>query len=444
MSDPELPAIPIADKELPQIGSEISLFVKHVDSIGHVLIGLVFALQEVSKQSRTELHDFEDKTCTVEKDGGKRSVQVPNEHYREWKKLFKRLEHFDLSRDLLPRSLLVSLVSQYDAFLGRVLRTIFLKKPELLNGSDRKITFEALQHFSSIETAREYILEKEVETILRSSHSEQFKWMERAFAIPLTKDLKSWPTFVELTERRNLFVHTDGVVSSQYMAVCSSLDAKLTEGQKEGMRLGVPQDYFKIAHDCIYEIGVKLAHVLWRKLFPDEREKADNSLIATSYELIEGGRYPLAISLLDFGCDGMKSHANEITKLALIVNRAQAYKWSGDQERCKKIMKAVDWSAKSDNFRLADAVLREDWQEAAKLVIRIGAEGVVSALHYRDWPLFREFRKEEAFLDAYRTTFGVDFSKKSEKAQESVPEAKETPLIDATPNHEAIEEASRQ
>lgn len=120
MSDPELPAIPIADKELPQLGSEIALFVKHVDSIGHVLIGLVFALQEASKDSRTKLHAFEEKNCTVEKDGDKRSVGVPNEHYRDWRKLFKRFEHFDLSRDLLPRSLLVSLVSQYDAFLGRL------------------------------------------------------------------------------------------------------------------------------------------------------------------------------------------------------------------------------------------------------------------------------------------------------------------------------------
>lgn len=441
MSDPELPATPIADKELPKIGSEIALFVKHIDSIGHVLIGLVYALQEMSKHSRTELHAFEEKACTVEKDGDKRSVEVPNEHYREWKNLFKRFEHFDLSRDLLPRSLLVSLVSQYDAFLGRLLRAIFLKKPELLNGSDRKITFEALQHFTSIEAAREYILEKEVESILRSSHSDQFKWMEKAFTLPLTKDLKSWPSFVELTERRNLFVHTDGVVSSQYMAVCRSHGAKLTEGQKEGARLGVPQDYFKSAHDCIYEIGIKLAHVLWRKLFPDEREKADNSLISTSYELIEGGRYPLAIRLLDFACEGMKSHANEVTKLALIVNRAQAYKWSGDQERCKKIMRAVDWSAKSDQFRLADAVLREDWPGAAKLVSRIGADGVVSALDYRDWPLFREFRKQDAFLDAYRSTFGDDFSKRSEKAQESVPESEKRELLEVTPNREAAEEA---
>lgn len=421
MSDPELPVKPVMEKELPDIGAEIALFAKHIDSIGHVLIGLVLALQEASKASRERLHAFEKDTCKVEEDGEKRSIEIPNEHYREWKNLLKRFEHFDLSRELLPRSLLVSLVSQYDAFLGRLLRAVFIKKPDILNGSDRKITFEALQHFQSIDAVREYLLEKEIESILRSSHSDQFKWMEKAFSLPLTKGLNSWSTFIELTERRNLFVHTDGIVSSQYMAVCNSHGVILAEGQKEGVCLGVPQDYFKCAHDCIYEIGVKLAHVLWRKLFPAERVNADNSLIVTSYELIEAGRYSLAISLLDFACEGMKSHATEVTKLALIVNRAQAYKWSGDQDRCKKIMQSVDWSAKSDQFRLADAVLRDDWSAAAKLVSRIGTDGVVSAIDYRDWPLFREFRKQDAFLETYRSLFGVEFSKKAERAQESIP-----------------------
>ena len=69
---------------------------------------------------------------------------------------------------------------------------------------------------------REKIFAKEVESILRSSHSDQFLWMERVFSIPLTKGLESWPSFIELTERRNLFVHCDGVVSDQYINVCKN------------------------------------------------------------------------------------------------------------------------------------------------------------------------------------------------------------------------------
>jgi hypothetical protein len=221
----------------PNFGPEIDLFTKHVDAIGDVLLGMVFAVQQITKTSREKLTQFEDENCTVTEVNGDRSVSIPIAHIRDWTRLARRFERFSLSRTLLPRSLLVSLISQYDAYLGRVLRTTFLRKPEVLNASEKKISFDALSQFPSIEAAREHILEKEVEAILRSSHSEQFKWMESTFGLPLTKDLNSWSTFIELTERRNLFVHTDGTVSSQYMAVCRLHKCKLDETTKEGASL---------------------------------------------------------------------------------------------------------------------------------------------------------------------------------------------------------------
>lgn len=405
----------------PNFGPEIDLFTKHVDAIGDVLLSMVFAIQEVTKQSRDKLTTFENERCTVSEVNGERSVSIPVAHLRDWKRLVKRYEHFALSRTLLPRSLLVSLISQYDAYLGRVLRTTFLRKPEILNGSEKKISFDALSQFTSIDAAREYILEKEVEAVLRSSHSEQFKWMEGNFNLPLTKDLASWPAFIELTERRNLFVHTDGIVSSQYMAVCRMHKCKLDDSTKEGKSLDVPQGYFQEAHQSIYEVGVKLGHVLWRKLFPDERALADSNLIRLTYGLLEDGKYDLAIRLLDFACTEFKKYSNEGSQLTLTVNRAQAYKWKGENEKCKKIMRAVDWSAKSDDFKLADAVLAEDWPKSLKMMRRIGKEGAVDQSDYRDWPLFRELRKQPEFLETYAEIFGLPFPVKTEVKKKELP-----------------------
>jgi hypothetical protein len=410
-----------AEADKPTYGPEIILFTKHIDAIGDVLLGMVFAVQEITKQSQEKLTNFEDENAHVTETDGKRSVQIPNAQFREWKRLARRFEHFSMSRTLLPRSLLVSLISQYDAYLGRLLRTTFIRKPEILNGSEKKISFDALTQFSSIQAAREYILEKEVETVLRSSHAEQFKWMESAFGLPLTKDLASWPSFIELTERRNLFVHTDGIVSSQYIAVCKLHKCSISEELKEGDPLGVPQAYFEAAHQCIYEIGVKLGHVLWRKMFPEERALADSNFTRLTYDLMENGKYDLAIRLLDFACSEFKKFSTEGSQLTLIVNRAQSYKWKGDDERCKKIMKAVDWSAKADQFRLADAVLAEDWPKAGKVMRRIGKEGSVDQTDYRDWPLFRDFRKQTAFLEAYEQIFGSTFPEKSEVETKALP-----------------------
>ena len=404
----------IPSTKLADFGREIDLFTRHIDAVGDVLVGVVYAIQEASKQAKQKLRQFEDENCVIGDESGERSVKIPNTHYKEWKRQMRRYEHYSLSRTLLPRSLLVTQISQYDAYLGRLLRLIFIRKPEILNSSEKKITFEALNEFASIEAAREYILEKEVETILRSSHSEQFKWMEKAFDLPLTKDLASWPVFIEITERRNLFVHTDGIISSQYITVCKLHKCNLDDSLKEGQRLGVPQLYFKAAHQCIYEIGVKLGHVLWRKIAPEERAKADSHFVKVTYELIESNRFELAIKLLDFACNDFKKFSDEGNQLTLIVNRAQAYKWIGDADRCKNIMRAIDWSAKSDQFRLADAVLAEDWERAANIMRRIGKEGAVDETDYRDWPLFKDFRKQEQFFAAYQDIFGTAFAEKSE------------------------------
>lgn len=423
------------EKKKPTFGQEIDLFTKHVDAIGDVLLLLVFALHDVAKVTQEKLTLFETEKCEVSEINGERSIKVPNNSFREWKRLARTYEHYALSRTLLPRSLLISLLAQYDAYLGRLLRAVFVRKPEILNGSDKKISFETLSQFASLEAAREHILEKEVEAILRSSHSDQFKWMEKSFDLPLTKDLQSWPTFVELTERRNLFVHTDGVVSSQYIAVCKLHKCSLDESVKEGERLHIPQPYFQVANECIYEIGVKLGHVLWRKLFPEERAEADSNFIRLTFELIDHGKYDLAIRLLDFACNDFKKYANEANQLTLVVNRAQAYKWKGDDERCKKIMRAVDWTAKNDQFRLADAVLAEDWDKASKVMKRIGREGTVDQVDYRDWPLFQSFRKHETFLSAYEVIFGEAFSAKSEvKPPEPLAPEQEAEGAGAIPN----------
>ncbi|MDE2128631.1 MAG: hypothetical protein KGJ74_03065 [Betaproteobacteria bacterium] len=407
---------------------EIDLFCKHIDAISNVVVPMMMAFQHITKEIEDKLIKFEKSVCEIHEADGKRSILIPNDKFRDWKRQHRKLEHYQLSCTLLPRSLLVSLISQYDAYLGRLLRVIFTQKPAILNGSERHLTFESLNNFSSIEDAREHILEKEIESILRTSHADQFNWMEKKFSLPLTKNLAIWPNFIEITERRNLFVHTDGVVSSQYISTCRNHGYELPANLKEGGRLDVPQKYFENASDCIYEIGVKLGHVLWRKMLPEERKKADSHLLRITYDLIDTGRYQLAIRILEFIISGIKKFHSEEMELMFIVNLAQAYKWSGAPEKCASVMDLKDWSAKSEQFKLANAVLAEDWGQASIIMRRISKVGVVSEDNYRDWPLFREWRKQPKFLESYKIVFGKEFERKSEIKQEEATENQESKI----------------
>jgi hypothetical protein len=289
------------------------------------------------------------------------------------------------------------------------LRATFYLRPELLNGSEKPLTFKELTAFGSISEAREFVVEREVESVVRESHDKQFDWMETKFGLPLRKGLPSWPKFIEVMERRNLFVHCNGIVSVQYLNTCSKHKVELGSC-KVGKELHVSQHYFEEAYEVIFEIGVKLAHVLWRKLSPEDRERADWSLNEICLNLIRDEHYSLARILLGFAVD-QKKFGSEAVKRTLILNFAQAHKWSGDEKGMHRVLSDEDWTACSDKFALAIAVLNDDFRKAAKLMKRIAAGGATSPNKgdYKEWPIFKQFRHSSEFMTSYAESFGEPY-----------------------------------
>ncbi|HNJ66557.1 MAG TPA: hypothetical protein PKW28_11725, partial [Turneriella sp.] len=188
------------------------------------------------------------------------------EYYYDFENLRSAAINFTAASAIIPRNFVVAMVSQFDAFVGKMIRALFTIRPELLNSSEKNISFSNLMQFKSLDDAREFVLEKEVEAVLRENHAEHFDWFERKLGMELRKGLDIWPIFIELTERRNLFVHADGIISSQYLATCSKHKCLIPKSCGIGTRLDVNPDYFQQAYYCLFEIATKLSQVLWRKL----------------------------------------------------------------------------------------------------------------------------------------------------------------------------------
>jgi len=320
-----------------------------------------------------------------------------------------KLNNFQNASRLIPRHFVISLVSQYDYLLGKIIRFIFTSNPEMLNSTEKSLRYTDLIAFESIPAAQEYLIEKEVESIIRKSHSDQFEWLTKRLKIPFTENLKSWPNFIELTERRNLFVHCDGKVSSQYIKVCTENKCAIDSCIKLGEELKVTKVYFNNAYRCIYEIGIKLSQVIWRQLYRNELEEPDANLIDITYRLIDRGEYELAIKLLDFFTGKPMKHANDTSRRMLIVNKAQAYKWIKDEKRCLEILALEDWTACDDRFKIGISVLRDDFESAYNLMKILSHNTEFDHSSYADWPIFKKFRQEEKFKVIYKECYGKDF-----------------------------------
>lgn len=391
-----------------ELNKNLYKLLRHLDSIRDTLPMVLLLLRPYQKKARLKFKEFVEKNVEeIEEEDGKKSLTVSYEQSRVFEQLSKNSQTSSLASKIIPESLFVSLISQYDSFLNQLLRILFNIRPEYINNSDRELTFAELNEFQSIEEAREYIIEKEVESVLRKSHNEQFSYLENKIGMPLKKDLPIWKTFIEITERRNLFVHCDGVVSSQYIKVCKE-NKCLSKDIELNQRLQIDSGYFRNAYECLYEITTKLTHTLWRKLIKEDIKEADIKLNDICYELLTEGQYKLADILLDFACKQTK-HFNDATKNLFIVNKSLSQYLQGNKENAIEIIDSKDWSASSDDFKLAHLILTEKFDEVYNLMKKIGDDGDVHKESYKTWPLFYKLRDEEKFKSLFKEIFKEEY-----------------------------------
>lgn len=389
---------------------EINKFTRDIDCLYFTLPLFMFVAVAMQKKAHEDVGNFITGKCTgIKESNGTTSYSVPVDDMAEHTKLTRKNDTAATATLLVPRHFVTSLVSQYDSFLGSVMKFIFAVKPEKLNASEKSIPFTELIKFKNIDEAKEYIIEKEVEAVIRKSHVEQFSWLKDTFGTPFNKDLKSWPIFIELTERRNLFVHCDGKVSSQYLSVCANYNCNIEKNVELGTKIDVNPKYFEKANDCIYEIGIKMAHVIWRRLTPDKLTESDENIVDITYGLVENGRYKLAIELLEFFTQPQMKHADETYKRMMIINLAQAYKWFNDRKNCEKVLNQLDWSACEDRFKLAVAVLKDEYDDVYRYMRCLRHDESFYKAYYKDWPVFKELRKQEMFKKVYCECYGEEF-----------------------------------
>ena len=413
-----------ASESGPKISDAIAEFLHDLDGIKNAEQIACPLLQALANRSGEEHQNLINELRTETDDQSKEvTFFVPVERNREYHAVRRRHKLADSAIYQTPRALLVAMVSSFDAYLARLLRCIFYLRPERIDNSERTLSFSQLVNLDSIDAAREHVINKEIETFLRQSHVEHFDILEKLLDMPLRKGLDSWTKFVEITQRRNLFVHTNGVVSDQYVSVCKNNGCDIGDA-KIGDKLFLDDTYFRIAFECLYEIGVKLAHVIWRKLSPDQLEDADASLNQICYELLQIKRYRLAHNILFFATDTIKKHSTALNRRMMVINRAIAVKF-GEIESDASPLDLEDWSDCGLPFQLAIAVLNDKFESACDIMRKLGTEhDMVTRTAYANWPLFQQFRENENFLTTYREMFGAEFDVKESADQPSEKQGK--------------------
>lgn len=360
------------------------------------------------------------KTLPVRPGDGPVKLVIPAGKERQHQHLERKVKRSQESSKLLLRSYVVSMVSQFDAYIGDLLRTIYEINPDKLKQSDHKFNFAELQAIGSIEAAKEQIIETKIENCLRDSHQDQFKEIASSIGVSNLKDFDNWPYFVEITQRRNLFVHSNGVVSNQYLSICK--DEKVQLGElKKGDQLEVDRSYFNKAYEVFYEVAVKLSQMTMRVLLLKKDktclEEIDKCMITNTFDLIVDGRYDVAIELANFALGERFNHNNK-DRMYLVLNRAQAYKWNGDEKKCQEMLAEEDFSACSSELKCPKYALEDNLDKVCEMMRSCGKNSeILKPEQYRTWPIFKGVRDKDKFRDTFKSIFGEDFDPEVKAAQ---------------------------
>ena len=338
-------------------------------------------------------------------------TQIPASLNRVYKKLEKRKNRAQRAFDLIPPTYIISLVSLYDSFYAGLIRCIYHAFPEKLQESNKQFLYRDICNLDSLLDVKQKLVDSVIEEELRASHSEQLEWLGKFINIKLLSNVNEWSDFIELTERRNLFVHADGLVSQQYISECKKFNVNLGDVQK-GSKLMVSKDYFDKSFKLLYKIAIQLTLLILNKVYLGKysitSSDIDEVIINNVYELISSKLYETAICISDFTLEKYFTH-NSKDRCYIVLNKAQAYKWSCDEESCRVILSQEDTSTWNDDLLIPKLVLENKYDEVYEKMRKVGdSSDIVSSDAYRNWPIFQEIRKEDKFIKAFAEIFGEE------------------------------------
>jgi hypothetical protein len=161
---------------------------------------------------------------------------------------------------LLYRMAFINRVALFDAFIPDVVNTILANVPTILE-SKKKLTLKEFTQHTVNGTVNELIARKESTDFGRKALTDQANWIGTHFDLHLCskEDLK---LLIEISDRRNLFSHNNGVVNEIYLEKVKNSPEPL------GKQLTVDFDYWYTSNKLLLDVSRGFLQSLTRKYIP--------------------------------------------------------------------------------------------------------------------------------------------------------------------------------
>ncbi|MBD2495337.1 hypothetical protein [Nostoc sp. FACHB-280] len=335
---------------------------------------------------------------------GKLDIQVEEEGNKSAKLSFNnsggdafhstmaKLSKRSAQKGLLYQNALISLVSAVEWFLSQLLHKYFELYPDAAGIRERSLTLSELQLIGTIDEAKNYLIGIRIEEILRGSFSDWITFMKGNLKLSMGYLEDDEKYLIEICQRRNLFVHNGGIVNKIYLNKSGFTNIGI------GEQINVSQEYLDEAIARFERFFFLVSLELWKKLAPDDKERA-NIVSDITYKNLCNERWKIAESLSFFLMNDKQ--LPEMNRLISQINYWQSLKWQDRFTEVRKDVERIDFSAKNEIFSLAQSVLLDDEQRFFQLLPILLKAEKLSEKDLHEWPLFRKIRNTDTFKTIY-------------------------------------------
>lgn len=278
---------------------------------------------------------------------------------------------------LLRRSALIIIISLYETILSSLLRLYYDLSAEENQDEENNVSkkLRRLVYSGNLKERLEHIESLDVNLESMSGNKEKL---------------------VEIAERRNLFVHHNGVISQRYL----EKTGKSNEKALIGRQYRVTNSYLLEAIDTLYFCGFILIQQCWRKWTKGHHRQADKHYVNALFNLLNQERYNLTIQLSQIPRHfGLQKHEAQM----VAINHAIALRDLGRQEEAFRVVSGFEAAPASKSVEIAICILKQDYDRAFVLITQTKDKKKLTNL-YSASPLFRPLQQDPRFAKFTGTT----------------------------------------
>jgi hypothetical protein len=302
---------------------------------------------------------------------------------------------------LLRRSTLISLMSTLETLISQLLREFYHKHPGALPSEAKSLSLADLRDLGSVEEAEAFLIDNEIDSILRGNIQSQLACFEKPIKVSLKPIEKYSEKLIEASQRRNLLVHNDGRINRHYLSKAPT--SLIDDGVKEGDPIQVVSSYLLSRIQMVQLVGTILIQQCFRKWEKENIDTLNSMLIGLLFDSLVEKNYAFTESLAEY--INSIDIKNDRDLRIMVVNHCIALREQGKLEEMEGVLSKYDWSAVALNFELALTALRSQEDKIYAILDNAILIGEIDSSNLNEWPLFSNFRNTERFKEYFKEKF---------------------------------------